>query len=363
MRRSLALACVSVFLASLTTTAALAATGHYALTDLGDLTKSHTQGVTFVSAINDKGEIVGQSFNDQSRARAFIWRSGRMTDLGDTGNLNGKLPVLSATAINDHAAVVGTTMASGTLTPSHGFYWNLGLMVQLGSLLGMGNDTFASAINNSGAIVGAGFRAPGDLRAIRFVLGLPLEIGSSADGRPAAQAFGVNNRGDVVGYLAPGGTVAFAHAFMLKGGKFTDLGVLPGTNLSFANAVNDQRQVVGQSLNTKAATSRAFLWEGGALQDLGKAATSHTNSEARSINEHGTVVGTSGKTANLSAWIWQEGVTRDLNTLVAAGDPLRSYVVLVKANGINDKGQIVVQGYDKRRGSSFVRGYLLNPVK
>src|SRR5262249_18804318 len=149
----------------------------------------------------------------------------------------------------------------------------------------------------------------------------------------------------------------------LKGGKFADLGVLPGTNLSFANAVNDKSQVVGQSLNTTAATSRAFLWEGGVLQDLGKAASAHTNSEARSINQKGTVVGTSGKTANLAAWIWEEGTTRDLNTLVAANDPLRSYVVLVKANGINDKGQIVVQGYDKRRGSSLVRGYLLNPVK
>ena len=75
----------------------------------------------------------------------------------------------------------------------------------------------------------------------------------------AVQAFGINDRGQVVGYLSPGGVVGFPHAFMWEKGKFTDLGTLPRTNLSFANAVNEKGQVVGQSINTLLpGTSRAF---------------------------------------------------------------------------------------------------------
>jgi probable HAF family extracellular repeat protein len=362
MRRLAAIVCIAVFLSSLVSIAAAADDVRYRLTDLGDLTKDRQHGVTFVSGINDKGEIVGQTFNDQARARGFLWRKGRMTDLGDV-LLAGRPQAIAAFAVNEHSAVVGTTAAAATGTPARAFYWNLGLILELGTLRGMGNDAFGAAINDRGEIVGAAFRSPGDVRAVRWVLGIPAEIGGLADGRVAAQAFGINNKGQIVGYLSPGGTAAFAHAFLWSRGKFTDLGTLPGTNLSFGNALNDEAQVVGQSLNTTAHTSRAFLWESGTLLDLGKAASAHTNSEARAINKKGVVVGTSGTTAMLAAWIWQDGVTRNLNTLIAADDPARAFVQLVKANGINEKGEIAAQGFDRRRGSGFVRGYLLSPAK
>ena len=44
------------------------------------------------------------------------------------------------------------------------------------------------------------------------------------------QEFGINDRGQVVGYLSPGGTVSFAHAFLWGGGKFTDVTSKSGTN-------------------------------------------------------------------------------------------------------------------------------------
>ena len=348
----------------LASTHVLAAELRYRLTDIGDLTTSRTSGVTFVAAIGDKGEIVGQSFNNQFRARAFLWQAGRMTDLGDFGNLNGQLPALSAFAMNKHLEIVGTAMGATSSSPIRGFRWQKSRMADLGTLRGMGTDTFATGINQHGDIVGAGYRSPGDLRALRWVRGQPTELGTAADGRAAVQAFGLNDHGDIVGYLSPGATARFARAFIWTKGKFTDLGTLPGTTLSFANAVNERRQVVGQSLNTAVpGTSRAFLWEEGTLLDLGKAAASHQSSEARAINDKGVVVGTSGAGSAALAWIWRDGVTQDLNTLIAADDPNRPYVQLTKAAGINDKNQITVQGYDRRRGSTFVRGYILTPVK
>jgi probable HAF family extracellular repeat protein len=341
-----------------------AADPHYRLTDVGDLTSTRTNGVTFVAAIGEKGEIVGQSFNNQFRARAFLWQAGRMTDLGDFGNINGQLPILSAFAINKRLEIVGSVMGGSSPNPSRAFRWYRSSIADLGTLRGMGTDTFATGINEHSDIVGAGYRAPGDLRALRWVRGVPTELGTAADGRVAVQAFGINSHGDIVGYLSPGGTSRFAHAFIWRKGKFTDLGTLPGTNLSFANALNEHAQVVGQSLNTAApGTSRAFLWEEGTLLDLGKVASSHKSSEARAINRNSVIVGLSGTGSSTLAWVWRDGTTRDLNTLVATDDPNRRYVRLTKAVAINDKGQIAAQGVDSRRGSNVVRGYLLTPVK
>lgn len=339
-------------------------TARYRLTDLGDLTSDRAHGVTFVSGINEKGEIVGQTFNDQARARAFLWQKGRLTDLGDLGLVNGQPPILSGFAVNKDSRVVGSSMGAKTPSPIRAFYWDHGRISDLGTLRGVGFDTFATSINDHGDIVGAGYRSPGDLRALRWVKKAPLELGGPADGRVAVQAFGINEHGDIVGYLSPGGVVSFARAFLWTKGKFADLGTLPGTNLSFANAVNEHRQVVGQSLNTRApGTGRAFLWEEGSLLDLGKAAAKHTSSEARAINKNGTVVGVSGTGSVTVAWIWREGVIKDLNTLIATDDPNRSFVQLVKAAGVNENEQVAAQGYDKRRGSAFIRGYLLTPVK
>jgi probable HAF family extracellular repeat protein len=336
----------------------------YRLTDLGDLTGDRAHGVTFVSGINEKGEIVGQTFNDQSRARAFLWQKGRMTDLGDLGLANGQSPILSAFAVNRDSRVVGTSMGTKSPSPIRAFFWDHGRISDLGTVAGAGNDTFATSINDHGDIVGAGYRSPGDLRALRWVKKAPVELGGLPDGRIAVQAFGISEHADIVGYLSPGGAVGFAHAFIWTKGKFTDLGTLPGTNLSFANAVNELRQVVGQSLNTRApGTGRAFLWEEGSLLDLGKAASKHTSSEARAINKNGTVVGVSGTGSVTVAWVWREGVIKDLNTLIATDDPNRAFVQLVKAAGVNEHEQIAAQGYDKRRGSAFIRGYLLTPVK
>lgn len=223
----------------------------YRLTDLGDLTSTRARGVTFVSGINEKGEIVGQTFNDQSQARAFLWQKGRMTDLGDLGLANGQTPILSAFAVNKDSRVVGTSMGGTSPSPIRAFYWDHDRIRDLGTVGGMGNDTFATSINEHGDIVGAGYRSPGDLRALRWMKKGPVELGGLPDGRVAVQAFGIGEH------------------------------------------------------------RRAFLWEEGTLLDLGKAASKHTSSEARAINKDGTVVGVSGTGSVTVAWVWREGGSRE----------------------------------------------------
>jgi probable HAF family extracellular repeat protein len=81
----------------------------YTVTDLGGL--SGTQS----AQANDSGQIVGKSAN-----HAFLWENGSVKDLGTLGG-----EVSSANAINDRGQVVGE---SGTATGEiHAFLGNMAL--------------------------------------------------------------------------------------------------------------------------------------------------------------------------------------------------------------------------------------------
>jgi probable HAF family extracellular repeat protein len=78
-------------------------------------------------------------------------------------------------------------------------------------------------------------------------------------GGSSSYAYGINNRGEVVGYIfAPGST----HAFLYSARTMTDLGTLNGY-ATYAQSINDAGQIVGYAIgpsstdhdsNTRAAT-------------------------------------------------------------------------------------------------------------
>ena len=73
----------------------------------------------------------------------------------------------------------------------------------------------------------------------------------------------------------------------------TDLGDLPGGYGSYATGINNAGQVVGQS--TAATDVRAFLWQNGVMTDLntvsGVVGTGWRLLEANAINDVGQIVG------------------------------------------------------------------------
>ena len=71
-------------------------------------------------------------------------------------------------------------------------------------------------------------------------------------------AWGINSRGQVVGYsqTASGATI---HAFLWEDGRMTDLGTLPGGEFSVAHGINARGQVVG-SCNPASGAGHAVLW-------------------------------------------------------------------------------------------------------
>jgi probable HAF family extracellular repeat protein len=136
-------------------------------------------------------------------------------------------------------------------------------------------STAATAINDRGQVVGiSGIcdQAVGRFSAAHAVLwesGIPTDIGNLggvAWNTPTA----INERGEIAGFSdLPGdedGTLN-AHAFLwTKSGGIQDLGTLPGDTISLAFGINKQRQIVGLSIGPGGA--RAFLWEDGVMTDL-----------------------------------------------------------------------------------------------
>lgn len=112
-----------------------------------------------------------------------------------------------------------------------------------------------------------------------------------------------------------------------------DIGYLPGGNgSSAAFAINDQGQVVGESVVAEGGID-AFLWESATgMTDLGTLPDGH-GTQAFGINNKGQVVGSTsvGPQGEVHAVLWDNGIPIDLGLGIA--------------QGINDAGQVVGGGY------------------
>jgi probable HAF family extracellular repeat protein len=242
--------------------------------------------------------------------------------------------------------------------------------------LNTGNDGGFSVniVNNQGALAGWADTATPDpypsycfydcyvTHAFRWQDGVMTDLGALADG-VSSQAVWISASGLIAGVSENGEIDPLISGFpenravLWQNGRITDLGTLPeGGYESFANAVNSGGQVVGWAENTIPdpnslsgpgffpTQTRAFLWEGGVMQDLGTLG-SGTDAVAQFINERGQVVGYSyaSSAPNTScpsflplatgSFIWDKknGMT-DLGTLGGT---------CTIAEGLNNNGTVV----------------------
>lgn len=309
----------------------------YTLTDIGSLGGS--QGAfTNWGSINSNGDVVGYSYaNGAQDASGFVYSNGRMQALTTT------VPS-QAYSINTAGQITGFTRTCGFID-SNGTITTLNTLV---SKCGANaNDSSVGvSINTAGNVAGYASAAGGSTHAAYFSGGKIKDLGTLGGGN--SYAYGLNDGGKVVGYsFTPTNTT---HAFVSSSTGLVDLGTLGG-DLSTAYAINGSGQITGSSTVAGDQTSHPFLYNNGKMVNLG--GLGGPSGSGLAINGSGTVVGyAQNAAASPRAFIVKQGKLTDLNTLVTKSDPLKPYVTLTSATGINNNGVIVANGVDSRTGTA-----------
>jgi probable HAF family extracellular repeat protein len=274
--------------------------------------------------VNDDGDVVGDFWTSDSQQHAFYWYQGAMLDLGTLGGTWS-----SSVAVNNAGMIAGNSWTKGDQA-THAFLARGTTLTDLGTL--GGSSSYAASLSEDGGVAGESYTANDPMsHAFLFSGGTMHDLGTL--GGTYSSAFALNNFAQVAGesWTADGGT----HGFLYTAGSMTDLGTLGGT-YSTVYGINDGGQVIGDSTLSQDHDMHAFIYDNGHMTDLGTVGGSY--SSAYAINNRGQVVGEAANAAgSWVAFLWQDGVMKDLNSLLPDG----SGWVLDSAQFINDAGQIV----------------------
>jgi uncharacterized membrane protein len=304
----------------------------YTVTDLGSGS---------ASGINDSGQVAGSIAVGQS-FYAAVWTNGTPSLVGPTG---GAVGYSHASAINDSGVAAGYIETDDPYTA----VFKGGTATILPAWKGLYSGIGANGINNSGVVIGTIFEGDeyaGGVWSAGCTTGTSActvsalrGVGQKSNlGEFFSNAFGLNNEGVVVGttYFSYVDRSPSTVATVWHNGNPSKLGYIPGVNNASAIAINDSGTIVGDSY-TKNYTSIATEWNGTTATAL--AMLSGTSQDSVSgINDAGLIVGQDGSVATL----WQNGKPINLNTVLASALP--AGVTLGAADGINNRGQIVVGG-------------------
>jgi probable HAF family extracellular repeat protein len=302
--------------------------------DLGTLGKPGANSWINWGGINDLGHAVGMSetaaadpngedicgFGTHLTCVPFVWRDGHMSGLPTLGGNNGQ-----ASAINNRGEVVGFA-EDGTLDAT----------------------CPAGVTNNRTAL--AALWARGTAEA------LPL-VSKDVDG----EAFGINDRGEAVGYS--GTCTSTTHAMIWKDHTGTVLQNLGSKGGDVAYVINNKGQIAGQVGAADDSTFYAAAWLDGADGAATKIdlLSGDFAGFATGINNWGQVVGNDFD-SNFDwfhGFIWQDRVTTDLNALI----PEDSNLFIISASNINDRGQISgMATVQTGPHAGEIHSYLLTPI-
>jgi probable HAF family extracellular repeat protein len=353
---------------------------HYVVSDLG--TVGGPPGQPYVIANN--GLIGGAAAISAGAMHAVLWYKGLKLDIGKPG-LRG--PNSAAFGVNERGQAVGEaeTLESNdedfcgfnafgfpSSTACLPFLWQNGVMAKLPTP--GGPNGVANMINDRAEAVGYAENDTQEnacpvfqFEPVIWKNGKIQKLHTFPGDRDGVAAW-INDNGQVVGSSGTCGPfnpntglyLVENHALLWeKDGSVHDLGNLGGTGGIAGNhacAINNHSQVVGHSELPNETTFHGFLWtRKTGMRDL-RTLPGDSMSLALGINDRGEVVGAS-LDANFSprAFLWENGVMTDLNTIT----PASSGLYLLLAESINSSGEIVGIG---ATNAGEIHGFLATPL-
>jgi probable HAF family extracellular repeat protein len=350
----------------------------YTAYDLGTLGGSVASG----NAINDLGWAMGNAnLAGDGVTHAAVWINGMHFDLGTLGGANsviewpvhndlGVISGFSETAALDPLNENWSCSAFFPTVTNHvcvGFRYFAGAMTPLPTL--GGTNGYAAGANQLGEVVGWAENSVRDstcnppqvlqFEAVRWSLDGKIHVLAPLPGDLDGAAVAINIEGDAVGISGTCdnavGAYTAAHAVIWHEGRPSLISTFGGQGWNTPTDINGQGQVVGFADlpgdvvgGVLQFNPVAFIWSEAAGTQQIPPLPGDTNSIAYAINDRGVVVGQSfGGAEGSRAFIWVNGISYDLNSLLPAGSAL----YLIYAEGINDRGEITGQACSAFDGS------------
>lgn len=347
------------------------------------------------SGINNKGDVVGTLngvFQPYISEHAFLYKGGKLTDLGaptasvdssavavnDFDEVAGSIYFISgefvtdadafsykngqwavfatglseiawadASGINNQGEIIGsnpTATASYLHPAAHAFVYKNGILVDLGTLGGI--DSYASAINSAGQIVGIADNTAGEGETFLYSNGRMKAVGGPLT--PSVVSYRIN------------ATTTKTTTTTFEPFAINDNGWI---GVNFSTSIGTTTTTTTGSTSTGNYSTYAALYINGKLYNLGTLA-GFTGSTGASINNSGTVVGNllgNITTPNdvyvgvTGGFVYSNGRMYDLNTLLGTAG-----WKITGVGQINEAGQIAATG--TYGGQTVTYALLLTPV-
>ena len=283
---------------------------------LGDL----GGGTTQAKAMNDSGAIVGSSSLANGAIHAFLWTPGG--GMQDLGSPQGGTSV--AIAVNSAGEVAGYSLSKVSGTDAHAFFWSSTTgTVDLGVTDG-NSESFPSAINDRGEIVGYEFGTGSS--AFRWTMATGMQ--TLVDFFVPFQPLPIVNDNDQIAGISSAGHAALRS----PDGAVQDLGTLSPDASSVGLFINSAGHIVGTSRPTPCCGhERTFFWTTAGMFDIGFL-PNHQNSRSIPVgfNNRDQIVGRDGAT-----YLWSPTIgLRQIPAITFKFSPQLS-------NALNDAGQIL----------------------
>jgi probable HAF family extracellular repeat protein len=362
---------------------------HYTITDLGTFGGAYSNAY----GLSETGMVAGgaatSTDTDGIAQKGFLWNGKHLTNVGNIGGSSCPDCSSEAGGPNSRAAsaVVSETpkpafmnedfCGFGTHRQCLGAVWQNGVLKGLPNLSG-GRNGQAYWINVHGQL--AGFSETGVMdstcassvpfQVLQFEAVIWGPLGNVRELKPlpgdsVGFAFGVNDSGQAVGASGtcsntslPPVNPGAPHAVLWQSnGTPTDLGSLQGQPFNVATSINNLGQVAGNSAAADGSIHSFFWTKSAGMTDLGTFPNAIATIApcCHVLNNKGQITGFwIDDQGNLSAYIWQNGLMTDMNTLISAN----SGWYLLGTAGINEAGQIAGFGVNP---SGEVHAFLATP--